>query len=55
MGVKNDIFLSEIGSGFGEPGGKPPPRIPSSTHRERKTKERRYDKQLFSQAIRTIM
>jgi len=30
-GVKNDIFWSEIGSGFGEPGGTPPPRIPRST------------------------
>ena len=28
MGVKNDIFWSKIGSGFGEPGGTPPPRIP---------------------------
>ena len=26
-GVENDIFLSEIGSGFGEPGGTPSPRI----------------------------
>ena len=26
-GVKNDIFWSEIGSGFGEPGGTPPQRI----------------------------
>ena len=31
MGVKNDFFLSEIGSAFGEPGGTPPPRIPRST------------------------
>ena len=30
-GVKNDIFWSEIGSGFGEPGGSPPPRILRST------------------------
>ena len=30
-GVENYIFWSEIGSGFGEPGGKPPPRIPRST------------------------
>ena len=30
-GVKNDIFWSERGSGFGEPGGTPPPRIPRST------------------------
>ena len=29
-GVKNDIFWSERGSGFGEPGGTPPPRIPRS-------------------------
>ena len=28
MGVENDIFWSEIGSGFGEPGGTPAPRIP---------------------------
>ena len=27
-GVENDIFWSEIGSGFGETGGTPPPRIP---------------------------
>ena len=26
--VKNDIFWCEIGSGFGEPGGTPPTRIP---------------------------
>ena len=26
--VKNDIFWSEIESGFGEPGGTLPPRIP---------------------------
>ena len=32
-GMKNDIFRSEIGSGFGEPGGTPPPRIPRSTPR----------------------
>ena len=31
MGVKNDIFWSEIGSGFGELGGSTPPRIPRST------------------------
>ena len=31
MGVKNGIFWSEIGSGYGEPGGTPPPRIPRST------------------------
>ena len=31
MGVKNDIFWSEIGSGFGEPGSTLPPRIPKST------------------------
>ena len=30
-GVKNDIFWSEIGSRFGEPGGTPPPRVPRST------------------------
>ena len=29
--VENDIFWSEIGSGFGEPGGTAPPRIPRST------------------------
>ena len=32
-GVKNDIFWSEIRSGFGVPGGTPPPRIPRSTLR----------------------
>ena len=31
MGVENGIFWSELGSGFGEPGGTPPPRIPRST------------------------
>ena len=31
MGVENDIFWSEIGSGFEEPGGTPPLRIPRST------------------------
>ena len=31
MGVENYIFWSEIESGFGEPGGTPPPRIPRST------------------------
>ena len=30
-GVENGIFWSEIGSGFGEPGGTPLPRIPRST------------------------
>jgi len=29
--VENDVFWSEIGSGFEELGGTPPPRIPSST------------------------
>ena len=27
-GVESDIFWSEIGSGFGKPGGTPQPRIP---------------------------
>ena len=31
MGVENDIFWSEIGSGFGEPGSKPTQRIPRSS------------------------
>ena len=30
-GVENDMFWSEIGSGFGEPGGTPLPIIPRST------------------------
>ena len=30
-GEENDIFWSEIGSGFGEPDGTPPPRIPRCT------------------------
>ena len=30
-GVENGIFWSEIGSGFGEPGGTPLPKIPRST------------------------
>ena len=29
-GRENNIFWSEIGSGFGEPGGTTPPRIPRS-------------------------
>ena len=29
--VKNDIFRSERGSGFGEPSGTAPPNIPRST------------------------
>ena len=29
--MQNEIFWSEIASGFGEPGGTPPPRIPRST------------------------
>ena len=29
--MENYIFSSEIGSGFGEPGGIPPPRIPRSS------------------------
>ena len=29
--MKNDIFWSEIGSGFGEPSGTPPPIIPRRT------------------------
>ena len=31
MGVENDIFGSEIGSGFGVPGSIPPPRFLRST------------------------
>ena len=31
MGLKNDIFWSEIESGFEEPGSTPPPRILKST------------------------
>ena len=31
MGVENDMFWSEIGSGFGEPGGTPSPMILRST------------------------
>ena len=31
MGVENAIFWSEIGSGFGEPGGTPLPRVPRNT------------------------
>ena len=31
MGVENGIFCSEIGSGFGDAGGTPPPKIPRST------------------------
>ena len=32
-GVENGKFWSEIGSGFGEPGGTPLPKIPRSTPR----------------------
>ena len=32
-GVENDIFWSEIGSGFGEPGGTPPIKISQEYHR----------------------
>ena len=31
MGVENFIFWSKVGSGFGEMGGTPPPRIARST------------------------
>ena len=31
MGVENGMFRSEIGSGFGDPGDKPPPKILRST------------------------
>ena len=31
--MENDIVWSEIGPGFGEPGGTPPPRILRSTPR----------------------
>ena len=31
MGVENGMFRSEIGSGFEDPGGTLPPRIPRST------------------------
>ena len=34
MDVENDIFWSEIGSGFGKQGGAPQPRIPSGTPRD---------------------
>jgi len=33
-GMGNGIFWSEIGSGFGDAGGTPPPKIPRSTPRE---------------------
>ena len=33
-GVENGMFWSEIASGFGEPGGTPPPRIQRSTPRD---------------------
>ena len=36
MGVKNEIFLSEIGSGFGEPVVTPPARILGRTSRVKK-------------------
>ena len=32
IGVENDIFWSEIGSGFGEPGGTSPPGVPLGSH-----------------------
>ena len=33
MDVENGMFKSEIGSGFGEPGGTPLPKIPRSAPR----------------------
>ena len=36
MGMKNEIFLSEIGSGFGEPVVTPPARILGKTSRVKK-------------------
>ena len=36
MGAKNEIFWSEIGSGFGEPVGTPPARILGRTSRVKK-------------------
>ena len=33
--MENGMFWSEIGTGFGEPGGTPPPQIPRSTPRVR--------------------
>ena len=33
-GVENNIFVPEIRSGFGEPGGTSPPKIPRGTPRE---------------------
>ena len=36
MGVKNEIFLSEIGPGFGEPVVTPPARILGKTSRVKK-------------------
>ena len=38
--MENDIFWSEIGSGFGEPGGIPPPRIPRSIPRDSRQQEK---------------
>ena len=35
-GLENYMFWSEIGSGFGEPGGTPPTRIPRITPRDLK-------------------
>ena len=34
-GLENDSFWSEIGSGFGEPGGTPPPEFPGVPPRVR--------------------
>ena len=31
--IERTIFWSEIGSGFGEPGGTPPPQVPRNTPR----------------------
>ena len=33
--IERTIFWSEIGSGFGEPGGTPPPQVPRNTPRVR--------------------
>ena len=38
--MENDTFWSEIGSGFGEPGGIPPPRIPRIIPRDSRQQEK---------------
>ena len=48
--MENDIFWSEIGSGFGELGGTPPPRISRSIPRDSRQPEKPNGKDYWMQA-----